>query len=79
MTTAETLPVRPWGVRGQLRANDREGSEGTIDEVLLQLLVVLQRVAKDCREQKQKWKQREEAVVGDERRLTPRLIIAELL
>ena len=66
-------------LRVQLRTDDREATQRAVDEVLAQLLVAVHHVAKDGREQHQEWKEREEAVVRDERRLAARLIVAEFL
>lgn len=45
----------------------------------MQLLVVAQGIAGDGREQQQQREDREQPVVGDERRLGPRLVVAEFL
>ena len=67
------------GVRVQLRTNDRKVSEGAVDEVFLQLLIVMEGVTENGREHEQEWEERKEAVVGDERRLGTCLVVAELL
>ena len=66
-------------MRLQLRTDDRKVSEGTVDEILPQLLVVTQGVAEDGREQEQQRKECKKAVVSDERRFATCLIVAELL
>ena len=79
MTTASALPVRAVDLRLQLRADDREAPESAVDEVLVQLVVVVQDIAEDCREKHQQREYGEEPVVRDERRLAARLVVAELL
>ena len=75
----ERAPGQSVDLRLQLGADDREASERAVDQVLAQLVVVTQDIAKDGREQHQKGEDGEQAVIGNQRCLATGLVVPELL
>ena len=66
-------------VLAQLAADDRELGERRVDQPVLEAGIPLQHEAEDGHEQEQQREQRQEPVVGDQRRQVGALVVAELV
>jgi hypothetical protein len=65
-------------VLAQLAANDRELGERRVDQFRLQVGMPLEYEAEDRHQQEQQREQRQEPVVGDQRRQVGTLVVAKL-
>src|SRR5205823_471671 len=73
----QTVPVE--SVELQLRPDDRELSKGRIDDRPLEMSVAVKDETEHSRQDEQKRKDREEAVVGDRGRQVAALVVGVLL
>lgn len=75
----DTAALERVHVLAQLAADDRELGERRVDQPRLQVGIPLEHEAEDGHQQEQQREQRQEPVVGDQRRQVGTLVVAELV
>ncbi len=78
MTIAEVLPLRPSGL-AELVADDRELAQRSVEQAVAEHRVVLDEEAQDRRRDQQQREDRDERVVGDDRREIGPLVVEVLV